>query len=137
MFSHFLELSGLSIFIDESGDFGAYESHAPYHFLTLVFHDRSRDISERIEHLKRQVVEAGFPREHAIRCAPLVRREDGYKSMDVDDRRRLFRRLYDFARICDIRYKTFVFEKSGHPGHDSLVSRMSRGVGLLARDNLA
>lgn len=116
---------------------GAYEPHAPYYFLTLVFHDQSRDISERIEHLKRQVVEAGFPREHAIHCAPLVRREDDYKGMDMDGRRRLFQRLYDFARICDIRYKTFVFEKREYPDHDALVSRMSREVGLFVRDNLA
>ena len=137
VFRESLELSELSIFIDESGDFGAYEPHAPYYFLTLVFHDQSRDISERIEHLKRRVVEAGFPREHAIHCAPLVRREDDYKGMGMDDRRRLFRRLYDFARICDIRYKTFVFEKREYPDHDALVSRMSREVGLFVRDNLA
>ena len=39
---------------------GAYEPHAPYYFLTLVFHDQSIDISERIEHLKRRVVEMYF-----------------------------------------------------------------------------
>ena len=49
----------------------------------------------------------------------------------------MFRRLYDFARICDIRYKTFVFEKREYPDHDVLVSRMSREVGLFVRDNLA
>jgi len=131
------QVSELSIFIDESGDFGAYEPHAPYYFLTLVFHDQSKDISEPIEHLKRRVIEVGFPREHAIHCAPLVRREDDYKNMGMEGRRRLFRRLYDFARICDIRYKTFVFEKREYPDHDVLVSRMSREVGLFVRDNLA
>lgn len=28
----------LSIFIDESGDFGPFEKHAPYYVLSLVFH---------------------------------------------------------------------------------------------------
>ena len=36
----------LGIFIDESGDFGVYESHAPVYLITLVLHDQSRDISE-------------------------------------------------------------------------------------------
>lgn len=32
-------MSDLSVFIDESDDFGAYEKHAPYYLITLVFHD--------------------------------------------------------------------------------------------------
>lgn len=130
-------MSELSIFIDESGDFGAYERHAPYYFITLVFHDQSKDISEPIEHLKRQVVEAGFRREHAIHCAPLVRREEDYRNLEIPERRRLFRRLYDFARVCPVRYKVFVFEKRQFADHDSLLTRMSREVGLFVRDNLA
>jgi hypothetical protein len=27
----------LSVFIDESGDFGPYERHAPYYIITLLF----------------------------------------------------------------------------------------------------
>ena len=46
-------MSEPSIFIDESGDFGAYEFHAPYYLITLVFHDQAKDISAGIEHLKR------------------------------------------------------------------------------------
>lgn len=29
----------LSIFIDESGDFGKYDYQSPFYILTLVFHD--------------------------------------------------------------------------------------------------
>lgn len=29
-------MSRLSVFIDESGDFGSYEHHAPYYIITLV-----------------------------------------------------------------------------------------------------
>lgn len=38
-------MSELSVFIDESGDFGSYEHHAPYYIITLVFHNQSSDIS--------------------------------------------------------------------------------------------
>ena len=37
----------LSIFIDESGDFGSYEHHCPYYLMTLVFHNQSDPIVER------------------------------------------------------------------------------------------
>ncbi|MBR6581956.1 MAG: hypothetical protein IKK66_11760 [Ruminococcus sp.] len=41
----------LSIFVDESGDFGEYEKHAPYYIVTMVFHDQRVDISEHLHKL--------------------------------------------------------------------------------------
>ena len=130
-------MAELSIFIDESGDFGEYEAHSPLYLMTLVFHNQSKDISGGIEHLKKQVVEQGFPREHAVHTGPLVRREKDYRNMELTNRRKLFRHLYDFARVADIRYKTFVFKKREFKDHDALVSRMSRDLGIFVRDNLA
>ena len=69
----------LSIFVDESGDFGVYEPHAPVYLITLVLHDQSKDISVPIEHLRRKVVERGLPADHAIHTGPLIRREGEYK----------------------------------------------------------
>lgn len=46
----------LGIFIDESGDFGPYEAHAPYYLIALVLHDQSRSISEELAYLKKHVV---------------------------------------------------------------------------------
>ncbi len=34
----------LSIFIDESGDFGAYELHCPYYLVSMVMHDQRIEI---------------------------------------------------------------------------------------------
>ena len=39
----------LSVFVDESGDFGEYEKHAPYYIVSMVFHDQSIDISPNIK----------------------------------------------------------------------------------------
>ena len=30
----------LSVFVDESGDFGEYDYHSPYYIITLVFHNQ-------------------------------------------------------------------------------------------------
>ena len=130
-------MAELSIFIDESGDFGEYEAHSPLYLMTLVFHNQSKDISGGIEHLKKQIVEQGFPREHAVHTGPLVRREKDYRNIELTNRRKLFRHLYDFARVADIRYKTFIFKKREFKDHDALVSRMSRDLGMFVRDNLA
>lgn len=29
----------LSVFVDESGDLGEYEKHAPYYIITMILHD--------------------------------------------------------------------------------------------------
>ena len=34
----------LSVFVDESGDFGEYDYHAPYYIISLVLHNQSNDI---------------------------------------------------------------------------------------------
>lgn len=34
----------LSILVDESGDFGAFEPHCPYYLFSLVFHDQEESL---------------------------------------------------------------------------------------------
>lgn len=127
----------LSIFIDESGDFGPYERHAPYYLITLVFHDQAESISEEVDYLKRHVVEQGFAAEHAVHAGPLIRREADYSSLDLNARKKLFRALYSFMRRVPVGFKTFVFRKREFADHDALVSRMSRDIGAYVRENLA
>lgn len=130
-------MSDLSVFIDESGDFGPYEKHAPYYIITLLFHDQRNDITHQIEHLKKHVIDQGFTKTHAVHSAPLIRREGDYCNMDLTARRKLFRSLFTFMRLCKISYRSFVFRKSEFTDHDKLVSRISRDLGIFLRDNLA
>ena len=39
----------LSVFIDESGDFGEYDDQAPYYIITMVFHDQSLSITDAVQ----------------------------------------------------------------------------------------
>ena len=39
----------LSVFIDESGDFGPYEAHAPYYLVSMILNNQSTDISEKVK----------------------------------------------------------------------------------------
>lgn len=127
----------LSIFIDESGDFGPYEAHAPYYLIALVLHDQSRSISEELAYLKKHVVECGFPEGHAVHTGPLIRREADYAGLDIADRRKLFRALFNFTRRVPISFRTLLFQKKEfHDDHDALVSRMSRELGSYIRGNL-
>ena len=39
----------LSVFIDESGDFGPYDFHASFYLVAMVLHNQDVDISKSIE----------------------------------------------------------------------------------------
>ncbi len=121
-------MTDLSVFIDESGDFGPYERHTPYYLITLVLHDQAKSISEQIAYLKQHLAETGFPETHNIHSAPLIRREADYASLPMANRRKLFRALFSFVRKSDIRYKTFLFRKKEFDSHDKMVSRISREI---------
>ena len=68
----------LSVFIDESGDFGQYNPASPNYYVAMVLHNQEMDISKNIEALERQVSNWGYP-EHTIHTGPLIRRESVYK----------------------------------------------------------
>ena len=80
----------LSIFIDESGDFGAYEPHSPIYLLTLVFHDRAIDISYSLAMLRDAMKQRGIPN-HTVHAGPLIRREIEYRNFSIVDRKKAVR----------------------------------------------
>ncbi|MEG0418620.1 DUF3800 domain-containing protein [Gordonibacter sp.] len=127
----------LSIFIDESGDFGPYEIHNPYYLLALVFHDQSKSIENEIDHLKRHVTELGFSHTHSIHTAPLIRRESNYRNLDKPKRRMMFHSLLTFFRFCDVKYEVLTFSKKEVLDSDDLISRMARSLSSFIMDNLS
>lgn len=49
------DMKELSVFIDESGDFGEYNDQSPYYIITIVFHDQSILIEEEIHKLDQEL----------------------------------------------------------------------------------
>lgn len=62
----------LSIFIDESGDFGPFEKHSPFYILSLVFHDQSDDITGHLEKIHAGLRTRGLAADHAVHAGPLI-----------------------------------------------------------------
>ncbi|MFT4299880.1 MAG: DUF3800 domain-containing protein [Aeromicrobium sp.] len=125
----------MSIFIDESGDFGPVEAHSPYYVISLVFHDQSDDITGHLDKIHDALVARGLPAGHGIHTGPLIRRERDYRWLDVRERRSLFRVLVDFVRTTDISHRSWVFTKKDVGDANALVSIMSRELGAFIRDN--
>lgn len=125
----------LSIFVDESGDFGEYSTHSAYYIVTMVLHDQSKDISSEIIRLNNELVDLGY-RNHVIHTEPLIRREEDYQNLSPNERRGIFTKLYYFTTKCDIQYKSFIFQKKEFENTLKLEGRMAREISLFIRENL-
>ncbi|MCQ2050340.1 MAG: DUF3800 domain-containing protein [Candidatus Saccharibacteria bacterium] len=130
-------MSCLSIFVDESGDFGPYDSKSPYYIVTLIIHDQSKDISKQVQILNDKVQSFGFDNDFVIHTAPLIRREEVFANESPNKRRSLFISLFFFVMKSPISYKTFVFEKRQGETTLALEGRMAREMSLFIRQNLA
>lgn len=100
----------LSLFIDESGDFGEYSKHSPYYIITIVFHDQERTIDRELSWLDENLKNMGL-QNHCIHTGPLIRREEDYQHMNIDERRRIMNKMMAFVRKVDIKYKSFSLDK--------------------------
>lgn len=126
----------LSIFCDESGDFGPYDHRCPYYIIALVFHDQSVAIDDEVALIKSKVSSLGFDSDAAIHTAPLIRRESEFANIPMANRRKLFDTLFSFFNHCDISFQTFVVEKSKFGSGDDLAERLAKVMGEFLRENL-
>jgi len=86
----------LSIFIDESGDFGEYAPHSPYYIIGLVAHEQGKDIFEPISYFGRCLKEMGF-KDDFVHIGPLIRREVSYKNLSSQERVRILCKMMVFV----------------------------------------
>ena len=125
----------LSVFIDESGDFGAYNENSPYYMVSMVLHDQSVDISKDIAILDRHIRELGFP-PHAVHMGPLIRRESIYRRYDDEVMRAsLLNTMYHFTRKLDIRYICPYVRKTEGQDFLTLYGRLSRELSTQLRNH--
>ena len=108
-------MNELSIFVDESGDFGAYEPHAPFYLFTLVFHDQNNTIKEQLSYLESGLFDVGLDTKHCFHAGPIIRREEDYHAFSITERRKCLNRILTFAKSCEISYIAFSIEKNIYP----------------------
>ena len=115
----------LSVFIDESGDFGDFDPKSPFYIISMVVHDQSKDISVAIKTLDEALKHTALKRDF-IHVGPLIRREAEYKNMTKEERLQILRRLILFAKNADYSYRAFYIEKK-HVGDDyEMISKLAR-----------
>lgn len=124
----------LSVFIDESGDFGAYDPRAPFYIIGMVLHDQSKDISASIKRFDNSLRQIDFTPNY-IHVGPLIRREFEYRNLSIPERVRILRRLVNFASSIDFSYQAFVAEKKHIEDDVELVALLAKQVSNFIKQN--
>jgi hypothetical protein len=117
----------LSVFIDESGDFGAYQIHSPHYLVGILFHDQRYNIGHAIQLLDSQIKNLGLEI-HALHTGPIIRREGNYINQTIDDRKRLLNSLIHFSRRVDIQYTVLHVEKKDCADIIDLTAKISKQI---------
>lgn len=98
----------LSIFVDESGNFGDARDLARYCLVTFVLHDQRHDISQAISNLDRANYALGIdPETFQFHSMPLIRQDDEYAAMTRSLRGRILDRMLTFVRNVPFTYHFF------------------------------
>ncbi len=124
----------LSCFIDEVGDFGSYESNAPFYIVSVIVHEQAKSIQSDIDGLEYYLASLGFPH-HAMHTAPLIRREGDYKFLNMEHRRKLFNLIFRFARKCPIKFFTAEVRKSECSDSDVLEAKITKEIKNKLQNN--
>lgn len=104
-------MSDLSIFVDESGDFGKYSPYNPYYLFTLVLHEQSFSISECLNDFEGKINAIGLEREHCFHAGPIIRKENDYKLLSLTERRKYLNMLVALAKKLPIKYHSVCVRK--------------------------
>lgn len=124
----------LSIFIDESGDYGEYQHHSPYYIISMVFHDQSILIDDPVRKLNRELSYLKLDN-LCIHTGPIIRMEEIYNVMSKKDRRTILNKLVAFVRNVDIKYVSFAVEKKHLDGSVDIIARISKQIASFIRDH--
>ena len=124
----------LSIFVDESGDFGDYAEHSSYYIISMVMHDQNNDISNDIEILERHLTEIGYPN-HCLHAGPIIRNETPYRHEGLENRQKLLRVFMAFFRKIEVRCFAVCLEKKHVNDAVEAVGKLSKEISLFIREH--
>ena len=124
----------LSIFIDESGDFGEYAPHSPYYIITMIFHNQDESIQSSINKLNQELSYLNLDN-LCIHTGPIIRREGIYESMSVKECHHIFNKMVAFIRQINIRYKCFSIEKRNISDVVEATGRLSKQISQFIREH--
>lgn len=125
----------LSVFVDESGDFGQYDYHCPFYIVSIVFHEQTNDLSESLSNLERKLSEIGYG-DLCVHFGPIIRSEAEFRNESIDTRKKILMRMMSLVRNADIEYETLCVEKKHIEDDVELVLKLSKQLSAIIKSHL-
>jgi hypothetical protein len=125
----------LSIFVDESGDLGEYDYHAPYYIISLVLHEQNVSINKELDYLENELSNIGLPK-HCVHAGPVIRSEEEYREFNVKERQKILMKMMSFVRHLDIRCKSIYIEKKHMEDSVDAIGKISKKMAAFIRENM-
>lgn len=124
----------LSIFIDESGDFGETQDSNAYYLVTFVFHNQSNEISFDVSKLEESVKNSGWNIEY-VHTGPIIRREGIFANYSIDERRGLIYKMLNFIVKCPIKCVTIAIKRKEARNKVQLSGKLGKAINQMLIDN--
>lgn len=124
----------LSIFVDESGDFGEYNHHAPYYIISMVLLDQTINITHDLKILEAELRNMGWSN-HCVHAGPVIRSEEEYRGSSLLDRQKILMKMMTFIRHIDIQFKSLYIEKKHIQDTIEATGKLSKQLATFIRDN--
>jgi len=126
----------LSLFLDESGDWGQCNPRSPYFIATFVLHDQADSIKELVGKIDSALTDLQI-KTKTVHTGPLIRREEDYLNLDMITRRQIFQRLFTFVRASKTTYQSFVADKRHITDERDLADMLTKQLLSFLAENLA
>ena len=126
----------LSIYVDESGDFGNYSSTDNFYIFTLLFYEEQEINNLYIDSLKRELslLDYGSLLFHG---GPLIRNEKNFIDIKIEKRRKIFNKMAYFATHLIYEYKTFIANRKIFYSEDLLSYILSKQLFNFLTENIS
>ncbi|MBO5638995.1 MAG: DUF3800 domain-containing protein [Oscillospiraceae bacterium] len=122
----------LSVFCDESGDFGASSDKNAYYLVTMIYHDQNIDLSDEIQKYDEAISRTGFKIEY-VHTGPIIRREEVFANYTIDERRKLLYKILNLYNSCDIRHATICVPRKEAPDKITLSGKLARQMKMFLK----
>lgn len=127
----------LSIFCDESGDFGDNAKLVPYYLVTFVLHDQNNNINYHINNLNSILCYIGLDDNVAIHSTPLIRNSGDWRSINLSNRQKSLKTLFQFSRLTKIKSKTIKVDRQELSNYKRLPTTLKSSIVDFINENKA
>lgn len=101
----------------------------------MIFHDQQANIQPAVLKLNQELSYLNLDN-LCIHTGPIIRKEEIYIHMSIDERRRIFNKMVSFIRQLDIRYKCFYIEKKHISDVVEATGKLSKQISQFIREHL-